>query len=343
MLLDFIKNKRLMAGAITTVLLVFIIYASIPYLSAFFGAVILTFIFRPLDKKLRKYFSPEVSSAIILIIALIVIILPLIFIINGLIKQVSDLPSQVETFRAIKQAINEKLPFNLEINEKQIINSIIPILKEYIKPVFSNIIFSFGIFFLLFFLMYYLILYYENIKKEVMNYLPFTRKNNLVIIEKFKEITYATIIGTFLIAIIQGGLLALNFWLLGIPNALFWGAITTILSLLPLVGAPLILIPAALIYIILGKLNIGIALIIVGILISSIDNILRPIINQRYGSIHPLISVIGIFIGIYKFGVVGIFLGPLIIAYFILFFNLYMEEYLEKGNEINKSILYSKK
>ena len=338
--LDFLKNKKLISTILILALLVFIIYASLPYLSAFFGAIILAFIFRPLDNQLRKYFSPKVSAGIILVIALILIILPLIFIINGLINQITTLPSQIETLRIIKQAINEKFPFTLELNEKQIINEIIPILGNYVRPFFSNIIFSFAILFLLFFLTYYLILYYDNIKKTIIDYSPFSRKNNLLILEKFKEITYATIIGTFLIAIIQGGLLALNFWLLGIPNALFWGALTTILSFLPMIGSPIIWIPAAIIQILLGKLNIGIALIIIGILISLVDNILRPIINQRYGSIHPLVSVIGIFIGISKFGIVGIFIGPLIIAYFLLFLKLYMEEYFDKEqNKIKQAII----
>jgi len=172
-----------------------------------------------------------------------------------------------------------------------------------------------------------------------MQYLPFTRKNNLIIVEKFKEITYATIVGTFLIAIIQGGLLTLNFWLLGIPNALFWGSVTMVLSFLPIIGAPVIWVPASLIQFVSGNTNIGVALVIVGIFISLVDNILRPIINQQYGSIHPLVSIIGIFIGISQFGIVGIFIGPLLIAYFLLFFNLYMEEYLgEEPNKIKEAI-----
>ena len=101
MLSDFFKNKKLMAGSITIVLLLFILYASIPYLSAFFGAVILAFIFRPIDKRLRKFLSPAASATVILAIALILIILPLIFIINGLIEQVSLLPAQIENLKII--------------------------------------------------------------------------------------------------------------------------------------------------------------------------------------------------------------------------------------------------
>ena len=110
------------------------------------------------------------------------------------------------------------------MNEQQLADQIVPILTDSIQPVFTNLLSLFGILFLLFFLMYYLILYYDRIKKIIMKYLPFTRKNNLIIVEKFKEITYATIVGTFLIAIIQGGLLTLNFWLLGNSKCFILGS-----------------------------------------------------------------------------------------------------------------------
>ena len=329
MIADFLKNKKLIAGIVTLALLAFIIYASIPFLSAFFTAIILAFIFRPLDKRLRRYMSPKLSAAIILVIALILVILPLIFIINGLIDQISLLPEQIGKIRDLKNKISEILPFNLEIDERELADQIIPILTNSITPFFSNILSVLAILFLVFFLLYYLILYYDEIKKLILKYLPFTQKNNLIIVNRFKEITYSTIVGTFLIAIIQGGLLALNFYMLGIPNALFWGSITMILSFLPIIGAPIIWGPAAIILLISGQIDKGIAMIIAGVLISTLDNILRPIINQRYGRIHPVVSIIGIYIGISQFGIVGIFIGPLLVAYFLLFWKLYIEEYFE--------------
>ena len=147
MLSDFFKNKKLMAGIITIVLLVFILYASIPYLSAFFGAVILAFIFRPIDKRLRKFLSPAVSAAVILAIALILIILPLIFIINGLIEQVSLLPAQIENLKIIQNKIEDVLPINIEMNEQQLADQIVPILTDSIQPVFTNLLSLFGILF----------------------------------------------------------------------------------------------------------------------------------------------------------------------------------------------------
>lgn len=325
---DLFKNKQLIAIVLIAALLVFFVYAMLPFISAVFGAAIIAFIFRPLDKRLRaRGFSRQISSTIIVIVALILIILPLIFIINGLINQVGLLPGQIENFRLIKDKINEISPVDVDITAKQINEQIMPILTGMIRPVFENIINAFVLLFLLFFLLYFFIIYYDAFKKLVLEYLPFNKENNKLVVDKFKTVTYATIIGTFFIALIQGGLLAINFYVLGVPNALFWGFVAAILSFLPVIGPPIIWVPAALIFFLTGSVSKGIALVVVGILISTIDNIIRPVINDRYGSIHPLVSILGIYIGISQFGILGVFIGPLIVAYLVLFWDLYREEF----------------
>jgi len=325
---DLLRNKQLIAIVLIAALLVFFVYAMLPFISAVFGAAIIAFIFRPLDKRLRKRgFSRRASAAIIVVISLVLIILPMIFIINGLINQVGLLPGQIENFRLIKERVNEVSPVEVDITAREINEQIMPILTGMIRPVFENIINAFVILFLLFFLLYFFIIYYDEFKKLVLEYLPFNKKNNKLVIDKFKTITYATIIGTFFIALIQGGLLAINFYILGVPNALFWGFVAAILSFLPVIGPPIIWVPAALIFFLTGSISKGIALVVVGILIGTIDNIIRPVINDKYGSIHPLVSILGIYIGIAQFGILGVFIGPLIIAYLVLFWDLYRKEF----------------
>ncbi len=330
MIFKFLENKKLLAEITIIALLVFILYAGFPFLSAFFGAAILAFVFHPLDKKLRKYTSPTISATIILIISLALIIIPIIFVINGLIDQLTILPKQAGELSVLVEKIKGAVPFNIEIDEKRIVSQFVSILTNALKPAFYNIIHAIINLFLLFFLFFYFIIYYDDMARLITNYLPFSRQNNLNIVKKFKEVTYATLIGIFLIAIIQGSLLAFNFYAFGIPNAIFWGIITMILSFLPIVGAPLVWIPAAIYFFIKEEATKGVAMIIVGIFISTIDNILRPIINQRYGSINPLVSIIGIYIGVSQFGMIGVLIGPILVIYFLLFSKIYFEEYFRK-------------
>ena len=182
----------------------------------------------------------------------------------------------------------------------------------------------------MYFLLYYFIIYADEIKRIVKDFIPFNKEHKEESIEKFKSITYSTIVGTFLIALIQGSLLGINFYFLGLPHALFWGFVGVILSFLPIIGIPILWVPVAIFLILSGSVAQGVALIMIGLMIGTIDNILRPIINDKYGKIHPLVSILGIYIGIYQFGIIGIFIGPLIVAYLVLFWDMYKKEYVKK-------------
>ena len=140
--------------------------------------------------------------------------------------------------------------------------------------------------------------------------------------------TKATIIGSLLIAILQGTMLWAGFYFLNIPGALFWGLVTALISFIPIVGSPVIWVPASIILLFSGSIWQAVALLLWGFIISSVDNVIRPITNKKFGKIHPLISIIGVFIGISQFGFLGIFIGPLLVAYFVLIWDIYREEHL---------------
>src|SRR5690606_17096982 len=139
-----------------------------------------------------------------------------------------------------------------------------------------------------------------------------------------KNITYSNIIGQTIIAIVQGGCLALGFVIFGVEDPLFWGVICAILSFIPLLGPPLIFVPAALILLSHGNSWQGIGLLIWGFgLVINIDNVLRLVIAKKVGDIHPLITVVGVIIGLPLFGIMGLVYGPLLLAYFLIAVKIY--------------------
>jgi predicted PurR-regulated permease PerM len=139
-----------------------------------------------------------------------------------------------------------------------------------------------------------------------------------------RDSTYSNVLGQGIIAITQGILLANGFWLFGIPDPIFWGVIGTFISFLPVVGAPTLCIPASIILFANDHTLRGILLLAYGLLfIGNIDNVLRMIINKRVGNTHPIITVIGVFIGIPLFGILGLVFGPLLLSYFLLLLEIY--------------------
>jgi predicted PurR-regulated permease PerM len=105
---------------------------------------------------------------------------------------------------------------------------------------------------------------------------------------------------------------------------MFWGVITTFISFVPVLGPPVVFVPAAILQIANGNNFAGWAMLVFGfVVIINIDNVLRFMIAKKVGNIHPIITVIGVIIGIPLFGILGLVFGPLLLSYFILLVKIY--------------------
>jgi predicted PurR-regulated permease PerM len=137
---------------------------------------------------------------------------------------------------------------------------------------------------------------------------------------------YATIYGGILIAIIQGLLGGLSFWVLGLPSPIFWGTAMALLSFIPIGGTALIWAPAAIILLIGGAILKGLILLGVGVvIISMVDNILRPLFISSKTNIHPLLLFFAVLGGIQAFGLIGLVAGPLIVTLFLTLIEIYIQ------------------
>lgn len=135
------------------------------------------------------------------------------------------------------------------------------------------------------------------------------------LIRRSREVTYATVYGNVVIALVQGIIGGLIFWLLGIPAPVVWGTVMGLLALLPVIGPPLVWMPASIILMLEGSLIRGILLLLLGTLvISGIDNILRPLIVSGRTQLHPLVVFFSVLGGIYLLGAVGLIVGPVFFA-----------------------------
>ncbi|HET9465147.1 MAG TPA: AI-2E family transporter [Gemmatimonadales bacterium] len=181
-----------------------------------------------------------------------------------------------------------------------------------------------------FFGMYYLLQSPDTAWRQVRPFIPFSARNAEILRERFRDVTISTLIGTGLTASIQGLLVGVAFWITGIPNALFWGVVTVIVAILPVVGSALVWGPGVLHLALEGRYAMAIGLAIWGVVVvGNIDNVIRPMVFRRWAQIHPFITIIGAFAGIQYFGLLGLLIGPLAISYFFELIRMYREEYLE--------------
>ena len=185
-------------------------------------------------------------------------------------------------------------------------------------------IISFGI---MIYLLFFLFRDGDELGEKIRQAIPLSEDYKNQFVEKFAAVIRATVKGNIIIALIQGAIGGITFWLLGIEAALLWGVMMTIFSLLPVVGASLIWAPVAVWFIVNGMWLQAFTLIFVGVLvIGLIDNLLRPPLvgkGTRMPDFVVLISTIG---GISLVGINGFVVGPMIAAMFIAAWSLLAQE-----------------
>jgi predicted PurR-regulated permease PerM len=163
---------------------------------------------------------------------------------------------------------------------------------------------------------------------SIRQYIPFSAHTADALRDRFYNVTEATLLGTVLIAVIQGSLVGTGFWIVGLPNPFFWGTVTAFASILPVLGTSLVWLPATLVLLVQNRYGAAITMLVIGAgIASNVDNLIRPLIYRRVSNIHPMITLVGAFAGVRYFGLLGVLLGPLGIAYLFELLKFYREEY----------------
>jgi predicted PurR-regulated permease PerM len=335
----------LQALLILVILAAVLVYALYPYINAFFGAFILYVVFKPLYTYLitKQKINKRLAAFTIILLTIVLILIPLYFLMTIIIIQIQSVIFDTSTILTQLADINNYIgQFSLaglpiEINLQEKLAEIVTAAANYFSILLVNAVQSIGQriieFVIMYFLLYYLLVGINSTcSTKLTNAIPFSKKNTALLQKEFTNIVNATLISSGIIAVVQGGLLTITFLLFGVSGAFLWGFVAMILSFLPVVGATIVWIPAVMIQIIQQDYFTAVGILIGGIIISSIDNFLRPAIQDKVGRIHPLESLIGVIIGLNLFGLLGIIIGPLLISYVALMAKMFNEEYLS-GNE----------
>ncbi len=176
---------------------------------------------------------------------------------------------------------------------------------------------------------YYLLLRPRETWDAVRPYIPFSEVNTEKLRQRFGDVATSTLIGTGLSAAVHGTLVSLAFWVAGLPNAAFWGVVAMVFSILPVLGSGLVWGPGA-VALLLDHRPVAAVLVVLwgAIVVGNIDYLIRPMVSQRWGHIHPLVTLVGALVGVPYFGLLGLLIGPLALSYFFELIGMYRDEYL---------------
>ena len=181
-------------------------------------------------------------------------------------------------------------------------------------------------------IMLYLLFFFlrdgTKIVRLLRHYLPLGDDYERLLVSRFSDTTQAVIKGTILISVLQGIIGGVLFGLVGIPNPVLWGATMGVLAIMPLIGTSVVWLPAAIILMVTGSFWSGMIILLVGALvISSVDNFLRPILVGRSTKMPDSLVLLSTIGGIATFGVSGFIIGPIIAALFLSLWTIFEEKY----------------
>ena len=318
------------AAAILIVLGLGIAWAMLPFAPGILGAAVFYVLTISLYRWLvRKRVPKSLASTLMLIAILLVILIPGSALVTVLIDEIPTAIRGLDTGSLVQRVQHLRIgPINVGEQLARASGSIGSWVSEQMfgavggaaRGTLNLVIALLGL--------YYLLLAADEVWPRVKRYLPFTDDDAEDLRRKFYEVTMATALGVVVVAVVQGCLVGAAFAVLQMPNPIVWGTVTAIASVLPLVGSALVWLPGAIVLFATGHVGQAIGLSIFGgVVVSNIDNIMRPIVSRRVGNLHPLTTLLGAFAGIEYIGLIGVLLGPLAITWFFELLVIYDKEY----------------
>ena len=327
----------------TAVILIFLIVVSFlllkPLLLAIVLGLLLAFIFNPVYNWIyKKTKSKNFSASLIIVLLILIILIPLWFLLPLLIEQslkIIQATLQLDLITPLKnlfpnffqsQQLTTQISSNLSTFTTKIANSITGSLTSLLLNIPTLSLQLIVVLFVFFFAMRD----QEAFANYIRSLLPFSKEIENRLFDYSSDITKSVLYGQVVIGIIQGIIAGLGFIIFSVPNALFLTLIAILLGILPIIGTAIIWVPVAIFMFIAGNNLAGWGVVIFGVLSSTIDNFLRPLFVSRMTKMHSAIVLISMIGGLFLFGVVGLILGPLIIAYLLIVLELYRKKPLPR-------------
>lgn len=324
--------NRIVVAAILLVLVVLSFFLLRPVLLSMIFGFILVFIFSPLHNIVRKKIKSKNWSATIITVGLIIIIaVSLVFLTPIVINEATKLflfaqnLNFSDLLKNVIPSLQTSNSFSLQVDS--VVHSSLSKITSGLVNYLSDLLLNLPTILLQITVVLFTFFFVLRDKDEFMDYLksimPFTKEIQDRLLKATKDITASVLYGHVVIGIIQGLVAGIGFFLFGAPDPLVFTVLAIIAGILPIVGPPLIWIPMAIYMFLSGNTVGGIGITIFGIASSTVDNFLRPIIISRRIMMNSLLVLIGMIGGLFLFGVLGFILGPLIIAYLLIFLEIY--------------------
>lgn len=301
------------------------------YLTAFLAAGILFVVFRPWWVALvhRRRWNRRLVTIGILLVTVVVLVVPFYALSSLLLDRLVAFARNPDQILEVVHKVEKATGFRIaeQLNVRQIVLQGGAKVSSWLPTIASSALNFLVVVGLMLFTMYYLFMQETYFLLGLHRYLPFRNETLEDLGESLKNNVNANVLGQVLVALVQAILTGLTLWIFGVPDALFWGVVAFFMAFLPVLGTPLVWGPAALYQFSAGHNGQAIGILLVGfIVIINVDNVLRIMLAKRMGDIHPLVTLVGLVLGVEIFGLIGLVVGPLLVSYFLVLMEVFRRE-----------------
>ena len=312
-----------------------ILVALAPFVSGLLAAPVFYVMFQPMYGWFSRRLRPPVAGGLTVTVAVLLIVVPGSWLVTMIVGQAQDVVSHL-----VQNPSLTKLQ-SLTIAGYAVGPELVKMGQTVVGGIGRGAFAAVGTVTLMgfnlaiaFFVLYFMLVTEGKAWLAIRPYIPFRAASAELLRERFRAVTISTVIGTGVTATIQGVMVGAALALAGLPNAAFWGVVTIVFAILPVVGSGLVWIPAAVVLYLGGSHLAAIAMIAFGALIvGNVDNVIRPIVFRRWAQTHPLITILGAFAGVQYLGLLGLLIGPLALSYFFELVRMYNEEYVSLSGD----------
>lgn len=309
------------------------------FIPAFLGALTLYVIMRPLVIYLiyKRHWKRWLTAVLLIILSVIVLLIPMALIVNLMASRVAYVIGHSDQLLNSLQLLVTRIKAYTHIDlfsdqtMQKLQDAVTTFLPHFLGTTF-NVVTTLLI---MYFILYFMLTGCLEMEDRLYEYAPLKDENTERLGSEIQSMVISNGVGIPLLAIVQGMFCTLGYWIFGIKDFLFWGVVSGFMSMIPVIGTTIVWVILTIVLFANGHTGEGIGLLIYGLaVVTNVDNVFRMIWQRRMADVHPLITVLGVFIGISLFGFVGIIFGPLLISIFILLIRIYVDEFGVKKNRV---------
>src|SRR5438552_14238377 len=277
--MPLIDSNHQRAALLVLLIGVALVIALTPYATGLPGMPVLYAVFAPLHAWLSMRARPRVAASLVVALALFLIVVPGVSFAGLIVSQAQEIATGVirnpllGRLRELRLGGIDLGPRLADLGATVVTwigSSAFGLVGTATRLALNLTISLFGLF--------YLLLQPHETWEAVRPYIPFSAKNTEKLRQGFRDVTTSTIIATGVTAAAQGAILGLAFWIVGLPNALFWGVVTMVFGILPIVGSGLVWVPAAIALLIGNRPGPAALITLIGLFVGNVDYILRPMV-----------------------------------------------------------------